>query len=428
MRTERILSIVLAMVLLASAVPLAVTPAAAIYEKKIPCDVDENDELTKEELVNAILPYMLDDGDPALDDVGDAAYVYAYWDGKPKMIVDMYDRTVAFYRPIERVVTVHPDSTRPIIALGAGDKLVGLGSYDAKSLCRDAKDCPLCAATVCGGQLFKIPMVGMYHQGLNLELILSLKPDVVFAPVSYNAADSVYEKTGIPTVSIKSGGHQFDEMYRMMEFMGTLLEKEEEAEERISFFEETIGKIEEVTSEIPEGEKPKVYFSTRGVKGTGWSKITRTVNRYDPLDTAGGINVAKDVLPEKPGATSVDVSKEQIIKWNPDIIVIACSRFELEGESDIECVLSDPDLKTVNAVKNQSVYYCIYPYSYGTPADKNMVNGMYLAKLFHPDKFPDLDVEEEGNEIFKAFLRADGLFSEYADYTGWMREWLDSQM
>ena len=58
MRTKKVLYIVVAMVLLASAVPLAVTPAAA-YKTKIPFAGEDN-ELTKNELVNdAILPYML---------------------------------------------------------------------------------------------------------------------------------------------------------------------------------------------------------------------------------------------------------------------------------------------------------------------------------------------------------------------------------
>jgi len=51
MRTERILSIILALVLLASAVPLAITSAAA-YEKKIPCDVDGK----QDQLLNLVQP------------------------------------------------------------------------------------------------------------------------------------------------------------------------------------------------------------------------------------------------------------------------------------------------------------------------------------------------------------------------------------
>ena len=47
----RKISACILLVLLASVVPLAITSAAA-YEKKIPCDADGDNELTKEELVN----------------------------------------------------------------------------------------------------------------------------------------------------------------------------------------------------------------------------------------------------------------------------------------------------------------------------------------------------------------------------------------
>ncbi|RLC41504.1 MAG: iron ABC transporter substrate-binding protein, partial [Candidatus Coatesbacteria bacterium] len=66
---KKVLSYLLVILLLVSALPLAITPVAA-YEKKIPCDADGNNELTKEELVNVILPYMLGEGSYTLDDVG----------------------------------------------------------------------------------------------------------------------------------------------------------------------------------------------------------------------------------------------------------------------------------------------------------------------------------------------------------------------
>ena len=420
MKAKKMLSCILVMVLLASVVPMAITPAAALYEKKLPGDADENNELTKGELVKAILPYMLGEGGLKLDDVGDAAYVYAYWEGEPKTITDMAERVVTFYRPVERVVTGKPDPLRLAIVLGECDKIVGVAYYDKYCLCRE--ESVLCRAAICGGKLFELPEVGTWYV-TNLELAASLKPDVIFGAGSSGAEDVMQEKTGISAVYLKSGGHKFEDMYEAIELMGTIFRKENEAEEFVSFVEETIGNIEEVTSQIPEEEKPEVYFATRGYSssgGYGWG-FASTTGRYDPLDIAGGINVAK-------GISGGKVSKEQIIAWNPDIIIIAHSfGSTLEEMNDVERVLLDPDLQLINAVKNESVYFTIYPYCLGTPQDKNLVATMYLAKLLHPDKFKDLDVEEEGNKIMKRFLGVDGLFSEYADYTVWMREWLESQ-
>jgi len=400
MRTKRILSIVLALVLLASALPLAITSAAA-YEKKIPCDADGNNELTKEELVNVILPYMLGEGDLKLDDVGDAAWVYAYWGGKPKTIVDQADRTVTLYRPVERVVPAGIlDGVRTLIQLGAIDKIVGINNYAKRYALKPSRYwSPIREAAP---ELKDLPDVGGYRNP-NMEVILSLKPDVVFeyAPIP-DIADTIQENTCIPVICIKSS--QFDfEMHRLV---GCVVGKEERAEELISYANEEIAKITEVTSEIPDSEKPKVYC----ISGCGGkSAITKTWGRYDPIDIAGGINVAKEYVIS---SGSVMVSKEQIIKWNPDIILI--HGIFPPHKISIDDVLADPDLQTVNAVKNRNVNYT-KGYMIGWDPATGLTECFYFAKLFHSDKFKDLNEEEEGNEILEKFYGVDGLYTKMLD-------------
>jgi hypothetical protein len=58
-----------------------------------------------------------------------------------------------------------------------------------------------------------------------------------------------------------------------------------------------------------------------------------------------------------------------------------------------------------------------------------MTGAMYMAKIFYPDKFKDLDLEKEGNEIFKKFFGEDDLFSEYADTVddlGYLRKFINN--
>jgi iron complex transport system substrate-binding protein len=431
MRTERILSIVLVMVLLVSAVPMAVTPAAADLYYEIPGDANPHDDkLTKDELTEIIIPYMLDEGDFKLDDVGDAAYVYAYWDGKPKTVREVVyigesGRTVKFYRPVERVVSVSPDGTKTIIALGECDKIVaGRGS----SPCRSVEGAPNCAQ-VCGGRLLEIPKVSSsFGSDINVEKIVCEKPDVVIGGGGLASNVAFQKKTGIPAVRgwFQGGKYTFfGNLYSQFEFFGTLLDKEEEAEELRAFVEEKLDKVREVTSEIPDSEKPKVYIVSRSSSSSRGGFET-TLPNFEPIDIAGGINVADDAG-EKGGDLSLKVLKEQVIKWNPDIILINRRSLTRPALVTIESVLLDPDLQTVNAVKNESVYYSITPHSYGKPADWVIANTLYLAKLFYPDKFEDMDLEKEGNEIYEAFLGVDGLFSEHADYLVWIREYLDSQ-
>jgi iron complex transport system substrate-binding protein len=236
-----------------------------------------------------------------------------------------------------------------------------------------------------------------------MEIIVSLKPDVVFEYGSIpDIADTIQENTGIPVICIISAQFDFD-MHRIV---GTVMEKEEKAEELITYANDEIAKITEITSEIPDSEKPRVYC----ISGCGGEPaITKTWGRYDPIDIAGGVNVAKEYVIS---SGSVMVSKEQIIAWNPDIILI-------HGVSpphaiSIDDVLADPDLQTVNAIKTSNVNYT-KGYAIGWDPATGITECFYMAKLFHPDIFEDLDEEEEGNEILERFYGVEGLYTKMLD-------------
>jgi iron complex transport system substrate-binding protein len=123
--------------------------------------------------------------------------------------------------------------------------------------------------------------------------------------------------------------------------------------------------------------------------------------------------------------STVNVALEQIIAWNPDYIFISNS--EAGNNTGLDFIKSSPELQSINAIKNGNVYNCFYPHCRGQPPDRNLLNMLYMAKILYPEEFKDMDLEEEGNEVFKAFLGVDGVFSDYADYLVWPREYLDSQ-
>ena len=408
MRTERILSIVLVMMLLASAVSLGITPAAAAqlpYQKKIIGDADENNELTKEELVNAILPYMLEEGGACvLDDVGDAAYVYAYWDGKPKTITDQYERSVTFYRPSERIIATSLVNVRTVVQLGMADNLVGVFSSIVSS-----PNKPQMLVLTAYPELDKLSACSSGTGQENIEKMVSLNPDVIFGSFKY--ADTIQDVTSIPAVCIKTPTH-FEEGGSLDAFIvaGKALDKEERSEELISYFNDKVTEITDITSQIPDDEKIKVYL-INCCQGRG--AITRTWGNYQPAELAGGINVAKNTVIE---SGSSYVTKEQIIYWDPDVILV-------HGSSktpwlSIDHVLADEDLQTaqVKAVINENINYTKGYYMGWDPAT-GTTEIFYMAKLFYPDKFNDLDVEEECNEILENFYGVDGLWTHLLDNT-----------
>ena len=318
-------------------------------------------------------------------------------------ITDLSGRDVVIPDKVERVVSPFMMYTRIIIALGAADKLVGI----SHTCVLPEEGYP------CGMDLLKLPDVGDF--GENIELIASLNPDLIFAlPQSISVFE---EKTGATVVGASfPEGVEMEKMFaEQIEVIGKSLHKEKEADELNAFIRNRLNKVTDITSKIPDSQRPKVYFAW-----TSWTgDITNTVAEFDPIELAGGINVARGCKNFAKGQRGILVSREHIIKWNPDIIFL--SRYESntwektnasgkKAPVTIEEVLSDPLLQNINAVKHRRVYYTT-AFCNWWPHQRAIAQVFQMAKIFHPDKFESLDVEKEGNEVFKRFYGKDDLYT-----------------
>ena len=414
MRMKKIVCIVLAMVLLASAMSLAITPAAADIYYEIPGDISPHDDkLTKDELTGMILPYMLGDGDFTLDDVGDAAYVYVYWVGEPKTIITTSSRTgdfqVTFYRPLERIASTFKMNTRMVVALGLCNRLVGVMGGDKGAMISWLPE----EEHACGGKISELPSAD-YR---NTEATACLRPDIAFGYIPGSYGDYQKKVNALvvdrgPMVTTLEEAYS-ERIYINIKFTGELFDMEEEAEELNSFIKEKYDKVLDVVSEIPDEEKPKACL----VKGKGQVSSARS-GFCSPFDEAGGISIKKDL-----GVR--DISVEKLVEWNPDVIFITNSRSGYPVGVTVEQVLADPQLQTVNAVKTGCVYYTT-GCACSEPHQRVITSTMYMAKIFYPDKLKDLDLEKDGNEIFERFYGVEGLYTEFADNLGYFREFIDN--
>ncbi|NLZ29986.1 MAG: ABC transporter substrate-binding protein [Methanomicrobiales archaeon] len=405
------------LVLLATALAAGILFAPVAATNSLPLGAKE--KLTGELVGASVCGYMLGTNDLTLDEVSDAAYVYAVWGGKPKTVTDATGRTVTLYRPIKRIATEAPDNARMLITLGAGHLIVGAdrSTVEGGCICPTAGDdqllCEECWERVVPGGLNNLPETGSggptwitYH-----EEIAILKPDLIFA--RQGSADEMQGRVGAPVfVATGVNSSVYESVADHARSIGAALSKEREAEDLIVFLDSKVKQVTDITDTIPESEKPRVYFAPRGAsKGFHDADMgrdfTRTVNAYYPLAMAGGINVAEDVV-------GSNIAVEQLLVWDPDVIFVAGSA--PDGGAGVNFVLNAPELRSLKAVQEGRVYNVFYPYCCGSPHDKNLLNVFYMARILHPDKFADIDMEKEGNEIMTAFLGVDGVYSAYADY------------
>lgn len=361
--------------------------------------------------------------DGKVDD-NDIAQIEQIMRGEEKQLtlIDMADRVVTVPRPIENVVSTSLGTTRIIVALDGCDRLKGT-EIDSSGTDNWTGSCIGELRFACGGAITNVADIGW--GGSNVELMAKLEPDVIFG--SGSDADALQEKMGAPVVvsspTRTENMTMMEQWAHQIRFTGLVLGRNAEAEDLISFMEEKLALVTDISSRMVDSEKPRVYFASRA--GSHINDIVQTTGYYDPIDLAGGVNVAKE---GKNDTSEFTVSKEQIVAWDPDIILLKCHKNNPPSDTQytIEMALSDPLYRDggVNAVENESVYYCMATCR-GYPIERYIPETMYLAKIFHPKEFADLDIEKEGNEIMKKFFHEDGLFTWLADDKGYIRDLIE---
>lgn len=327
-------------------------------------------------------------------------------------VVDCAGREVEIKGEVNRIVDLtFLDGVRTLVELGAQDCLVGMSEMDHQAYDGTLSHCYVIVSQA-APELKDIANVGD-HTDPNIEMILSLKPDVVF--VCWNMgeyAEMLEKQLNIPVVCVSCYGSF---TYDVFEIVGKVVGEEKRAQELIEFTKNKLQKITSITNEILGSEKKRIYYYARPYIGD-----PRTNGHYEAFEIAGGKNVAAQGKNVPYGVFKV--SREQIAVWNPDYIFKhSCTVKDMKGWHTIETIKQDEVVRATKAVKNDNVYPT-RGHMRGWDIATEAAEVFYLAKILYPDKFVDIDVEKEGNEILEKFYGIKGLYSDMSKKVG-LYEW-----
>jgi iron complex transport system substrate-binding protein len=322
-------------------------------------------------------------------------------------VVDNLNRPVTLPESVDRIISLEPEITRIIVALGEGDKLVGIDFF----LSHHDHLFPLILP-----QTRDLPVLSNEGQDLNFETALALKPDVVFSsPSEFLMTEAMEKKLRAPVVALASLG-KFENLLGEIEILGDVLSREDRARELISFFRSRTESLRLVLEQGAGESYPSVYLAF-------WGSFLRTPVSYAPVDSGGGINLASGLLPLRLGSATATVDLERVLLWNPEVILIHGNYLPKEREVTVEGVLNDPRLRSVRAVREKRVHYTFGFWYWWDPA-LVLLETEYIARLLHPGLFPDFDLESEGNRIFEKFYGVKAAFSDLSRILGchdWIR-------
>lgn len=250
---------------------------------------------------------------------------------------------------------------------------------------------------------YSLPVLGTWsgQNGTgNIEQIIKVHPDVIFSmgtltQSDIDASQKIQDKTGIPVIMVDGSLTKMDKAY---DFMGNILNEKTKAKELGDYCNKTITDIKTQVEKIPANKRKKVYYA-EGLKGL--ETDPKGSFHTEVLDFVGGINIAD--VQVKQGFGRAQVSMEQLLSWNPDVIIAGYDKDANGG--GFNNILTDSSFKSIKAVSDKKVYQVPnMPYDwFDRPPSVNRILGVkWLANLLYPD-YVKLDIKKEVINFYDKF-------------------------
>ena len=281
----------------------------------------------------------------------------------PLIITDAMGRQVRMPARPMRLVSMAPSVTEALFVLGAGDRLVGRTRfclYPAEAL--------------------NVRAVG----GLNdptLELLITFKPDLVLATLLtphevVAQMESLKLKVAVLAFSGIVGSWQ--DMWSI----ARLIDASPDQAESLLSQERRLDKVRHLAREIAWSDRPRtlLLFGRQGYFSCGTGSFAGEL-----IELAGGNNLAALT-----GASWPQLARESILKWDPQVIVIALYQGKTSMQTLEQEVMqnwqADPLWMELSAVRHNRIHV-IGDTWMTVPGPRMAESAEWLAARLHPGRF-----------------------------------------
>ena len=273
-------------------------------------------------------------------------------------LIDGLQREVKLDKPAQRIVSLAPSNTEILFALGAGSQIVGR---------EELSDYPDEAKT--------ITSVGSAFGKINAEAIIALKPDLVLAAeISAPEEVKTLEDLGLAVFWL-ANPKDFDGLYDNLAAAGALTGHTAEAQQLIDSIQTRYATV--TTQVAISSQKPKVCYELDATDPTRPYTSGPGTFIDKMIDLAGGFNIGQAL--KDPFA---QISSEELVEQNPDIIVLGDSAYGVT----IESVGQRAGWGQIAAVNNKAIYG--FDDNLISRPGPRLIDGLeQLAKLIHPELF-----------------------------------------
>jgi len=220
-----------------------------------------------------------------------------------------------------RIVSLTPNVTEILFALGLGDEIVGATEY--------------CDYPAEAKRILRVGAIGKP----NIEVVLTLRPTIVIgANLSSDTSITILRQRDIPVLNIEMDN--FKEMFAGIREIGRATDSATQADRIIAKMQRELDAVAAANAATPGRTRPKVFIEI-------WHDPLMTAGGTSFMDEvvqrAGGVNVAHDLPQSYP-----TIGPEQVLAWNPDVILLGHA---VQGEDAVAQMRARIGWSGVAAVK-----------------------------------------------------------------------------
>ncbi|GBC60726.1 ABC transporter substrate-binding protein [Desulfonema ishimotonii] len=248
-------------------------------------------------------------------------------------VTDRSGRTFEVRKPFQRIISLYGAHTENLFHLGLNKEIIGVSKSD----------------TYPPEALKKSKF--SYHD--DAEKFMAFTPDLVLIrPMIarvYRQFIEKLEQAGITVISLQPVG--IEDMYRYWRDLGVLTGRETEADTMIRTFRESVQTVRERTMAVPPENRKKVYFESIHNKMKTFSQNSMAMF---VLETAGGINVAKDASQMR--QTNIAAyGKERVLSKAREIDVYLAQYGSMNAVT-VGQIRAEPGFQVIRAIRDSQVY------------------------------------------------------------------------
>lgn len=295
----------------------------------------------------------------------------------PVTLTDQAGREVTLEAPAEKIVSGYYISTSACIALGLKDKLVGvekklINIYD-----------------LAAPEFANLPNVGSAKE-FDLEGCLALEPDLVILPKKLKDAAETISGYGIPVLLVNPESQE--DLVDMLSLIGQATGTQERSAALSGTYSVSAEKLAGLCAGLTDADRPSVYL---GGNGSILTTAPKDMYQADLIRLGGGAN-AGDTLD---GDSWTEVSYEQILTMNPDVILLPS-----DASYTVDEVKGDPQLSSVTAVKDGAVYAMPNAFeAWDSPVPSCFLGSEWIMSVLHEDLFTLEDLRADAASFYQAF-------------------------